>query len=115
LKSAGRLFEARGFEVLTALDAPSALMASRDAARLDLLVTDVFLPGIDGVELAAIIGEVRPELPVLFISGLDATPAGEALPRTWAFLAKPFTSQDLDACLVRLLGPGGPGSAMRRE
>jgi DNA-binding response OmpR family regulator len=115
LKSAERLFEARGFEVLTALDAPSALVASRGAERLDLLVMDVFLPGIDGVELAAIIGELRPELPVLFISGLDATPAGDGLPQTWAFLAKPFTSGELDACLALLLGPAGPGTLVRRE
>jgi DNA-binding response OmpR family regulator len=117
LKSAGRLFEARGFEVLSALDAPSALVASHAAEHLDLLVMDVFLPGIDGLTLAGAICESRPGLPVLFISGLDAGPVGDALPEAhrWAFLAKPFTSGELDARLAELLGPGAPVAPSREE
>jgi DNA-binding response OmpR family regulator len=117
LKSAERLFVARGFDVLTAGDAPSALAVSRVAERLDLLVTDVFLPGIDGATLAAAICARRPGLPVLFISGLDAGPLGEVLPpgQRWAFLAKPFTSRDLDARLVDLLGAADPSEPARRE
>ena len=107
LKSAQRLFELRGFEVLTASDGPGALGASRGARRLDLLVTDVCLPGEDGRLLAMEIRETRPGLPVLFISGLTSGAATEGLPagRTWAFLAKPFTGRELDAHLAVLLGP----------
>lgn len=108
---------ARGFDVLTALDAASALEFSRVAERLDLLVTDVFLPGIDGATLAAAICARRPGLPVLFISGLEAGPLGEVLPagQRWAFLAKPFTSRDLDVRLAELLGPANPSESSRRE
>lgn len=106
LKSAQRLFEFRGFEVLMASDGPSALAVSRSAKRLDLLVTDVCLPGEDGRLLAMDIRETRPGLPVLFISGLTNGAAAEGLApgETWAFLAKPFTGRELDAHLATLLG-----------
>ena len=99
LKGIERSLEARGFEVVTALDAEGALRASRDVAELDLLVTDVFLPGTDGVALAELLSESRPGLPVLFISGLDAGAVTERLAavQRWAFLAKPFSHRELDA------------------
>lgn len=106
LKIAQRIFEFRGFEVLSASDGPTAVGLSRSAKRLDLLVTDLCLPGEDGRLLAMEIRETRPGLPVLFISGL--TSAGDALglppAGTWAFLAKPFTGRELDAHLATLLG-----------
>ncbi|HTQ07190.1 MAG TPA: response regulator [Polyangiaceae bacterium] len=116
LKSAQRMFELRGFEVLTASDGPSALLVSRSAKRLDLLVTDVCLPGEDGRLLAMELRETRPGLPVLFISGLTSDTATFGLPTagTWAFLAKPFTGRELDAHLAVLLGPVLPGGPARR-
>jgi two-component system cell cycle sensor histidine kinase/response regulator CckA len=117
LKSTERLFESRGFEVLTATDATSALRVSGAAEALDLLVTDVFLPGSDGPALAAAICASRPGLPVLFISGLDAAAVGEGLPagQRWAFLPKPFRTRELDACLAELLGSGVQSADTRRE
>jgi DNA-binding response OmpR family regulator len=109
LKGIERSLEARGFEVMTALDAEDALRVSRNVTKLDLLVTDVFLPGTDGVALATLLSEARPGLPVLFISGLDAgLDAGPVAGRLaaiqrWAFLAKPFRHRELDTCLAELL------------
>lgn len=116
LKSAQRLFEFRGFEVMTASDGPSAQEASRRAKRLDLLVTDVCLPGEDGRLLAMELRQTRPGLPVLFISGLTSDAATFGLPTagTWAFLAKPFTSRELDAHLAVLLGPAPSAGPARR-
>jgi DNA-binding response OmpR family regulator len=107
LKTAQRIFELRGFEVLATSDGPGAVVASRSAQRLDLLVTDVCLPGEDGRLLAMEIRETRPGLPVLFISGLTSGAATQGLPAdgTWAFLAKPFSGRELDAHLATLLGP----------
>ena len=116
LKSARRIFEFRGFEVLTASDGAGAVAASRAAQRLDLLVTDVCLPGEDGRLLAMELRETRPGLPVLFISGLTSDTATFGLPAagTWAFLAKPFTGEELDAHLAALLGPAPSAGPARR-
>jgi two-component system, cell cycle sensor histidine kinase and response regulator CckA len=116
LKSAQRLFELRGFEVLTACDVASAFEASRAATRLDLLVTDICLPGEDGRVFALAIRAIRPGLPVLFISGVTSEASSIALPKpgTWAFLPKPFTGRELDAHLAALLGPAGPEGPARR-
>ena len=106
VKSLGRSLEARGFSVVTAANANEALRIGRNVTHLDLLVTDVFLPGTDGVALATLLIETRPDLPVLFISGLDAGPIAGRLAaiQRWAFLAKPFGHRELDACLAELLG-----------
>jgi CheY-like chemotaxis protein len=65
-----------------------------DAA--DVLVTDVVMPGMSGVELAVRARERRPNLPVVFVSGYtgDATLAASDDPAT-AFLAKPFDGDEL--------------------
>jgi hypothetical protein len=54
---------------------------------------------------------------VLFISGLDAGPVAErlAVVQRWAFLGKPFSHRELDACLAELLGEGARNDATRRE
>jgi DNA-binding response OmpR family regulator len=95
---------------------PAALEASRMAPRVDLLATDICLPGGDGIELALRLRDARPGLPALFMSGLEAERALSRLPwdGTWAFLPKPFTSRDLDARLAELLGPGMPSGPARR-
>lgn len=106
IKSLGRSLQARGFTVMTAVGADEALRVARNVTALDLLVTDVFLPGTDGIALATLLIEARPDLPVLFISGLDAGPVAGRLAavKRWAFLAKPFGHRQLDDCLAELLG-----------
>jgi CheY-like chemotaxis protein len=70
--------------------APSAAIA-RASDGVDLLVTDVILPEMSGRELAARMREMRPDLPVLFVSGHAPGPAEEDP----ALLAKPFTPEVL--------------------
>jgi two-component system cell cycle sensor histidine kinase/response regulator CckA len=61
-----------------------------------VLVTDVVMPGMSGVELAVEARERRPGLPVVFVSGYtgDATMSSSDDPAT-AFLAKPFDGDEL--------------------
>jgi PAS domain S-box-containing protein len=71
----------------------AAAMASATSSRIDLLVTDVKLPGASGRDLAEKIRESRPDLKVLYISGYtddDAVRTG-AIPPGSRFLQKPFT------------------------
>ena len=59
----------QGYRTLEAVDGPSGLRILREAARIDLLVTDVGLPGMNGRQLADQARETRPDLKVLFITG----------------------------------------------
>lgn len=87
-----------GHRVLTAPHAAAAIAAVRaHSGRIDGLVTDVVMPGLTGPELAEHLRGERPELRVLFISGLveDTFLDAEQLPAATAFLAKPFSPERL--------------------
>ncbi|OFV88040.1 MAG: hypothetical protein A2V74_07105 [Acidobacteria bacterium RBG_16_70_10] len=105
------LLESLGYTVLEARHGVEALeLSARLESRIDLLVTDVVMPEMSGQELAARLGDARPEMQVLFVSGYTedgvtrhGLPAGRV-----AFLQKPFTSEALARRIRRLLdGPRG--------
>jgi PAS domain S-box-containing protein len=61
----------QGYRTLEAVDGPSGLEILRSGERIDLLVTDVGLPGMNGRQLADLARETRPDLKILFITGYD--------------------------------------------
>jgi CheY-like chemotaxis protein len=63
------LLEEQGYRTLEAVDGPSGLHLLGRNDRIDLLVTDVGLPGMNGLELGDQARELRPELKILFITG----------------------------------------------
>jgi len=92
-----RVLEAAGYAVITAADGDEALGYLRaGAGSVDLLLTDVVMPRLGGVELAARLRTERPEIRVMFMSGypggahrsLQATPVE-------GYLRKPFTPRQL--------------------
>jgi hypothetical protein len=78
--------------------------AIRDPNSYDALVTDVIMPAISGSKLAERIALVRPDLPVLFMSGYEAGALPGAAPPP---LAKPFSVQDLIDAVEALFGRTG--------
>ena len=87
----------RGYRVLSAGDFEVALKIARShPASIDLLISDVVMPGLNGPELARRLRALRPNLSVLFMSGFMGEAALErgTLPNAW-FLAKPFPSEAL--------------------
>ena len=64
-----RLLRRQGYEVLAAANAGEALLLAEQARRLDLLLTDVVMPMMDGRQLAARLRGEHPKLPVIFMSG----------------------------------------------
>lgn len=102
--------EASGYQVLVAEDAESALaLAADQAAGIDLLLTDVLMPGPNGVWLADRMAQSRPSLRVLFISGYadDALQELGEAKRNLVFLGKPFNLRGL-ALKVREALDGPP-------
>ncbi len=91
-----RVLRGSGLEVHAVPSAEDALALERELPRVDLLVTDVVMPGISGTELGKRIRDRRAGLPVLLVSGhpADAMPETPAEPGV-AFLHKPFTERTL--------------------
>ena len=87
-----QVLRGEGYEVILAADGDEALERARDA-RIDLLVTDLTMPGIGGRELAERLRADRPGLKVMFMSGFadSDTFSGGQIPAATAFLEKPFT------------------------
>jgi two-component system cell cycle sensor histidine kinase/response regulator CckA len=95
----------RGFTVLEAEDGASALeMFRRDTDRIDVLVTDVVMPRMNGADLAKAADRIRPGMKILFISGHPER-AGAGLDPTGVtnLLMKPFTADTLAARIKELI------------
>jgi PAS domain S-box-containing protein len=93
-----RTLRAAGYDVLAVPEPRAALeLPAGDLARLQLLVTDVVMPGLDGRELAAQLCGRHPALRVLFVSGYapDTIAARGALDPGSELLPKPFTGAAL--------------------
>ncbi len=88
-----RILTSAGYRVLLAPNAEEALsQAKAHPGRIDLLVTDVILPGLHGRELAASIVQMHPEARTLFVSGYAAEQFESEAPD---LLEKPFTRSSL--------------------
>ena len=100
-----------GLEVVPVESAEAALdVLRRDGEAVDLVVSDVLLPGRSGIALAAQLLAERPALPVLLISGYPdaADRTGAELPPGARFLAKPFTPSVLLDAVADTLGAAVP-------
>jgi PAS domain S-box-containing protein len=88
----------KGYQVIVAEDFEKAIEACGNASqRIDLLMTDVVLPGASGPKLADRLATTRPEMKVLFVSGYtaDALVHGDLHRTDFAFLSKPFSLNTL--------------------
>jgi PAS domain S-box-containing protein len=89
---------AQGYNVLCAGSGQEALaLAAEHPGKVDVLITDTIMPGMDGPKLARSLRAARPETKVLYISGYteDASLFGSGLLRSEAFLQKPFPLESL--------------------
>ena len=85
-----------GYSVLEARDGVEALeVCEQMGASLDLLVTDVVMPRMTGLELARRLAIDHPDLKVLCLSGYSAEATTAQRPMEWPFLAKPFVPATL--------------------
>lgn len=88
-----------GYQVSTAFDGRAAVARLQENDAIDLLFTDVVMPGMNGYELLERARELRPKLKVLLTSGYASTAASEVLSeenrKGLRLLPKPYTRQEL--------------------
>ena len=102
--STALLLETLDFSVLEARDARSALVALEENAAVDLLFTDLVLPGgVSGADLARQALARRPGLKVLITTGRPELAEGE----TFNLIGKPFRMADLARKIEEVMGTPG--------
>jgi nitrogen-specific signal transduction histidine kinase/CheY-like chemotaxis protein len=102
----GRLLQSEGYQVLEAADGREALeLIGGDSERVDLVITDVAMPSMNGRELADRVKRLRPHLPVLFMSGYtdDEMVRRGLIEPNHPFLSKPFTPEVLASKVRQLI------------
>jgi hypothetical protein len=103
-----RQLQALGYRVTVYTSSVDALEEFRARPQaFDLLLTDNTMPRMSGLALAAEITRIRPDLPVLMVSGYAENADPEVLRASGvrATLRKPHTARELGAALLALLGP----------
>jgi two-component system, cell cycle sensor histidine kinase and response regulator CckA len=107
------VLERRGYRVVAVSSGEAALevLASIDAT-IDVLLTDVVMPGMDGLELFERLATIRPALPAVFMSGYTAmTLQRRPIPDGAEVLEKPFTAARLDETIRAALGGAADSGA----
>ncbi|HXE73819.1 MAG TPA: response regulator [Candidatus Nitrosotenuis sp.] len=109
-KMAARVLSRQGYRVLAARHGAEALEMARHCTRLDLLLTDMIMPELNGLELSRQVAVLHPQTRILYMSGY----AGESLVREalaeggTGFLVKPFGVEELVRRVGEVLeGAGG--------
>jgi PAS domain S-box-containing protein len=105
-----RVLAGAGYRVFSAPHGKGAIATAVDLPKLDLLITDVVMPGMSGIELATNLAASRPGLPVIYASGyadegvLDPAIVHDGLP----YLRKPFTADELTNAVRDILDRRAP-------
>src|SRR4051812_13190645 len=114
LESLEMLLESADYEVRL-FSSAQALLESAGLQQIDVLISDVAMPAMDGLELARVIHATRPGLPVILVTGrpelLNRAPLD--WPRQYRLFTKPFDGQELLTTLgdvLRLAHRRMPGS-----
>ena len=98
--STAHMLSELGYEVVEAASGEAALQLVRDGLSPDLLVTDHLMPGMTGAQLVVVLGELRPSLPALIVSGYaEAEGIDPSVPR----ITKPFRCSELAETLSEML------------
>lgn len=102
-----RGLRSRGYTVCEASDGVAALELIDDGQKVDLVVSDVVMPEMDGPTLLKELRRRDPTLKVIFVSGYAEEAFAKNLPEggQFAFLAKPFTLKQLVAAVKETMAP----------
>jgi CheY-like chemotaxis protein len=103
-----------GYTTLEAMDGPTAIPILQSSQKIDLLISDVGLPGMNGRQIAEIGRQHRPGLPVLFMTGYaqSAAARSEFLAPGMEMISKPFSMDEMAAKIRDMLSGDFPTSAV---
>jgi CheY-like chemotaxis protein len=102
------VLERSGYEVFTAPNGDEALrLLEEHGGEIDLLITDVIMPGMGGPDLARAAVLIKPSLRVLFTSGYTSEPDKAFDDPEVEFIGKPFSPQALVAKVQEVLDRAG--------
>lgn len=113
--------EDAGYETIVAIDGKAALaQIEREREAIDLLVTDVRMPGLTGDQLLAAVRQNRPEVPVIVITAFGSVEQAVEMVKAGAFqyLTKPFDTDELLQTVAKALEQSAPQreqARLRRE
>jgi len=103
-----KILQRANYDVLEAEDGAAAIaIAEKHPGAIDLVVTDMFMPGMMGPETVRKLLAIRPGLRALFMSGYADKDSTSGVPEGANFLGKPFSSKELGKA-VELALAGGP-------
>ena len=97
----------KGYQVIESENGESGVAAAlRHKGKIDLVITDVVMPGMGGREMVKQLAQSRPDAKVLYLSGYteDAIVSDGSIESGTAFLQKPFTLQNLSRKVREVLG-----------
>jgi two-component system, chemotaxis family, chemotaxis protein CheY len=99
--------EHEGYQVYSSGDAARAVQIFSSVPRIDLLITDLYMPNGSGMELAFDLRDLKPTLPVVMISGgfVDLGQKLQLQREGWRFLGKPFMLPELLSMVHQILSP----------
>lgn len=103
LNLAAHLFQLLGFEVLTATSGDKALEILRQTHDIDVLFSDVVMPGLDGIQLGHEARNLMPEIKVILVSGFHdpETLVGHGSVHDFDYLSKPYRMTDIEKLLAK--------------
>jgi CheY-like chemotaxis protein len=105
LETMREMLEEAGYRVLEARSGRDAIsVSSRHVGEIDLVVTDILMPGMDGIDVADAIAERRPTARTLYVSGATPSTQLRARMRGFPFLAKPFSATQLTESVDAVMG-----------
>lgn len=106
-----RILAGAGYLVLTAPTGDEALrLLDEHRGRVDLVITDVVMPGMGGRQLSMRVASEHPTVPVLFMSGYadDVVPRDGLAAQAAHFIAKPYTMEELTRTVRQVLDTAAP-------
>jgi CheY-like chemotaxis protein len=94
-----------GFLVIEASGAEQAMEVIRGSTKVDLLMTDLAMPGLGGVELAHLAKRARPGLKLLYTSAYVRAQGGSKALAHGPLIEKPWMLEQLETVIAKLIGP----------
>jgi len=103
--STAELLEAAGYVAVAAYSAREAVDLLDDVERIDLVLSDIRMPDVDGFDLLRVLRHRLPSLPIILMSGVPVT-QDDVVPAGATILTKPVDANDLQEAIKAKLLPG---------